>query len=58
MTRLDRPGARELLDRVLDPGSWTSWDEPAVQPPGISAAYAEELRPIGGGAGFALGAGL
>jgi hypothetical protein len=37
---MDRPGARELLDRVLDPGSWTSWDEPAVQPPGISEAYA------------------
>ena len=43
MTALDRPGARELLDRVLDPGSWTSWDEPAVQPPGISEAYAAEL---------------
>ncbi|WP_214107064.1 carboxyl transferase domain-containing protein [Acrocarpospora catenulata] len=39
----NRPDARGLIADVLDPGSWTSWDErPAdAAPPGSS--YAEEL---------------
>jgi acetyl-CoA carboxylase carboxyl transferase subunit beta len=37
------PGARELVDLVLDPGSFRSWDEPPVDPP-ATAAYAQELR--------------
>ena len=44
MSRLDRPGARELLDRVLDPGSWTSWDTPVVQPEPRSPEYERELQ--------------
>ena len=44
MTRVDRPGARELLDRVLDPGSWTSWDTPARQPEPRSERYERELQ--------------
>ncbi|MCW2724700.1 MAG: carboxyl transferase [Frankiales bacterium] len=43
MTRVDRPGALELLDRVLDPGSWKSWDEPPSDPSPISPEYAAEL---------------
>lgn len=31
--------ARGLVDQVLDPGSWTSWDVPPVDPPG----YPDEL---------------
>jgi acetyl-CoA carboxylase carboxyl transferase subunit beta len=38
-----RLGARELVDAVLDPGSYTSWDEPIRQPPGASARYRAEL---------------
>lgn len=42
----ERLGARELLDRVLDPGSWVSWDaeaqEPASAAPG--SAYAADLE--------------
>ena len=44
MTRPDRPGARELLDRVLDPGSWTSWDTPVRQPEQRTDAYDRELE--------------
>ncbi len=44
MSRLDRPGARELLDRVLDPGSWTSWDTPVRQPEPRTEAYDAELE--------------
>ena len=43
MSRVDRPGARELLDRVLDPGSWTSWDTPVTQPEPRTEAYDAEL---------------
>lgn len=39
----DRLSATELIDLVLDEGSWTSWDTPPVRGP-ISAAYAAELR--------------
>jgi acyl-CoA carboxylase subunit beta len=41
----DRPrrlGARELIDLVLDDGSWSSWDSPPERAE-ISAAYAAEL---------------
>ncbi len=38
-----RPGARELAERVLDPGSWVSWDEPPRDPASVTGAYAEEL---------------
>ena len=43
MSRPDRPGARELLERVLDPGSWTSWDTPVRQPEPRTGAYDAEL---------------
>ncbi|SFB91230.1 acetyl-CoA carboxylase carboxyl transferase subunit beta [Nocardioides terrae] len=35
--------ARELIDLVLDEGSWTSWDAPPARA-GVSEAYAAELR--------------
>lgn len=35
--------ARALLDQALDPGSWESWDAPAIDPPGVDAAYAAAL---------------
>jgi acetyl-CoA carboxylase carboxyl transferase beta subunit len=44
VTRVDRPGARELLERVLDPGSWTSWDTRARQPEPRSERYERELQ--------------
>ncbi|MDQ1482697.1 MAG: acyl-CoA carboxylase subunit beta, partial [Actinomycetota bacterium] len=40
MTRL---GARELLDTVLDPGSWQSWDVPPHQVAEHGSPYAAEL---------------
>lgn len=39
-----RLGARELLDRVLDPGSWVSWDDEPDQPGEWGDAYAGELQ--------------
>ncbi|HEX5771619.1 MAG TPA: carboxyl transferase domain-containing protein, partial [Nocardioidaceae bacterium] len=39
----DRLSATELIDLVLDEGSWTSWDTPPVRGP-ISEEYAAELR--------------
>ena len=36
-------GAAELIDAVVDPGSWRSWDEPVVDPPGIDPGYAADL---------------
>ncbi|MFC6883895.1 MULTISPECIES: carboxyl transferase domain-containing protein [Actinomadura] len=45
----ERDGARELLRRVLDEGTWTSWDVPPAPPPegggegAAGAAYAREL---------------
>ena len=36
------PSARDLIDSVLDEGSWTSWDSPPVRA-GISASYAATL---------------
>ena len=44
MSPAARLGARELLERVLDPGSWSSWDAPAIEPEGIDPAYAAELE--------------
>ena len=39
-----RPGARELIERTLDPGSWQSWDEPAIGIGPIDPVYAADLR--------------
>ena len=38
-----RLGARELLDTVLDEGSWVSWDSAPVQPAPEGSPYAAEL---------------
>ena len=38
-----RLSATELIDLVLDEGSWSSWDTPPVRGP-ISEDYAAELR--------------
>jgi acetyl-CoA carboxylase carboxyl transferase beta subunit len=35
--------AAELIDAVIDPGSWRSWDQPVVTPDGIDPAYAADL---------------
>ncbi len=42
MTGSERPDARALIDLVLDPGSWESWDTPP-QHPEVGAAYADDL---------------
>ena len=39
----DRLTARELIDLVLDGGSWSSWDSPPPRA-GVSEAYAQELE--------------
>ncbi|MCV7081777.1 acetyl-CoA carboxylase carboxyltransferase subunit beta, partial [Mycolicibacterium insubricum] len=39
---MSRISAEELLDAVLDPGSFVSWDEPPVQVP-VDEQYAAEL---------------
>ena len=39
----ERLSATELIDLVLDEGSWVSWDTPPVRGE-VSAAYAAELR--------------
>ena len=36
-------GARDLIAAVVDPGSYASWDAPAVDPPAASAAYRSDL---------------
>ena len=41
--RAARRSAAELIDAVLDPGSWRSWDEPVADPPGIDPGYAADL---------------
>jgi acyl-CoA carboxylase subunit beta len=41
-----RPGDRsaaELIDAVIDPGSWRSWDEPVVAAHDIDPVYAADL---------------
>jgi acetyl-CoA carboxylase carboxyl transferase subunit beta len=42
--RARRPGARELIERTLDPGSWRSWDLPAIDIGPIDPDYAADLR--------------
>ncbi|MGN6783135.1 MAG: carboxyl transferase domain-containing protein [Marmoricola sp.] len=42
MTAPDRLSARELIDLVLDEGSWVSWDDPPDRD-GVGAAYAADL---------------
>ena len=37
-----RLGARELIDVVIDPGTYTSWDEP-LDHSALSAEYQESL---------------
>jgi acetyl-CoA carboxylase beta subunit len=41
--RPHRLGAAELIDAVIDPGSWRSWDEPVVDPPGLDPGYGADL---------------
>ena len=41
--RTERPGALELIERTLDPGSWRSWDAPAIDLGPIDDAYAADL---------------
>ncbi|MCF2527448.1 acetyl-CoA carboxylase carboxyltransferase subunit alpha/beta [Yinghuangia soli] len=36
--------ALDLIDTVLDPGSFTAWADPLPEPAGIEPRYAEELR--------------
>jgi acetyl-CoA carboxylase carboxyl transferase beta subunit len=38
-----RRSAAELIDAVVDPGSWRSWDEPVADPPAIDPGYAADL---------------
>jgi hypothetical protein len=42
-SRPDRLGAAELIDAVVDPGSWRSWDEPVADPPGLDPSYVASL---------------
>ncbi|WP_109510462.1 carboxyl transferase domain-containing protein [Nocardioides speluncae] len=42
-TTTRRLGARELIETVLDPGSWTSWDQAPEQPAVPDSDYAAEL---------------
>jgi acetyl-CoA carboxylase carboxyl transferase beta subunit len=43
MTKVERLGARDLLDTVLDAGSWQSWDTKPQQVAAPGSDYAEEL---------------
>ncbi|GAB2455468.1 carboxyl transferase domain-containing protein [Streptosporangium sandarakinum] len=38
-----RPDARTMIDIVLDPGTWRSWDAPPAEPAPNGSDYAEEL---------------
>lgn len=38
-----RPDARGLVEAVLDPGTWRSWDEAVADPAGPGSPYAKEL---------------
>src|SRR5919197_2073374 len=42
-SRPARRSAADLIDAVVDPGSWRSWDEPVADPPGIDPGYAADL---------------
>lgn len=48
-TKLD---ARGLVERVLDPGSWTSWDTPPVDPARPGSAYARDLARVRARTGY------
>ena len=41
--KVERLGARDLLDAVLDPGSWQNWDTTPQQVAVPGSAYAQEL---------------
>jgi acetyl-CoA carboxylase beta subunit/acetyl-CoA carboxylase alpha subunit len=41
--RPPRLGATELIDAVVDAGSFLSWDSPVIRPDDLDASYAEEL---------------
>jgi acetyl-CoA carboxylase carboxyl transferase subunit beta len=43
VTERKRLDARELVDRVLDSGSWVSWDAPPADPADPGSRYAEDL---------------
>ena len=43
MSGARRLGAADLIDAVLDPGSFTSWDTPVVRPADLDPQYAAEL---------------
>ncbi|MEH0824384.1 carboxyl transferase domain-containing protein, partial [Micromonospora sp. CPCC 205714] len=38
-----RRSARDLIELVIDPGSWVSWDEPVADPAPLDADYAAAL---------------
>ena len=38
-----RRRAAELIDAVIDRGTWRSWDEPVADPPGLDPGYAADL---------------
>ncbi|MEO7980792.1 MAG: carboxyl transferase domain-containing protein [Sporichthyaceae bacterium] len=40
---MSSPGALELIEAVLDPGSWRRWDEPLAPEEGLDPAYAGAL---------------
>jgi acyl-CoA carboxylase subunit beta len=42
-SRPARLSAAELIDTVVDPGSWRSWDEPVADPPGLDPGYVADL---------------
>ena len=48
----DRLSAIELIDAVVDPGSWRSWDEAVVLPRGIDPGYAADLARARSGPGW------
>jgi acyl-CoA carboxylase subunit beta len=48
---VSRVGAHELIRRVLDSGTWTSWDTAPVRPRHLDHAYADTLRAAAGKSG-------
>ena len=40
---MSSPGALELIEAVLDAGSWVRWDSPLAPEEGIDPAYAGQL---------------
>ena len=45
-------GARELVGRIVDPGTWRAWDEPAVPIGPVDPAYAADLAEARGRTGL------